>query len=147
VRLERTKEGFRERVKVLLDTFLRDIGVMQEEFTKAAPYSHEGTTLAAARATIDRWRANVAAAQTKVGRLIQHAFLHVFVRALLDNCTYITLGWQACQKTCLLCITRVTDGCGLVSLHCCWLLAGSGDQVRHGHLCHPSAALQGAHLH
>jgi hypothetical protein len=67
VRLERTKEGFRERVKVLLDTFLRDIGVMQEEFTKAAPYSHEGTTLAAARATIDRWRATVAAAQTKVG--------------------------------------------------------------------------------
>jgi dynein heavy chain len=68
-RLDRTKESFRERVKGMLETFMREITTMQEEFTRTAPYSHEGITTHLAQGYISNWRQATSAARTKVGLL------------------------------------------------------------------------------
>jgi len=52
-KLERHKDNFREKVKSLLDTFLKDVGYAAEEFSNTAPYSHENTSTLKAFATIE----------------------------------------------------------------------------------------------
>jgi hypothetical protein len=65
VRLERSKDSFRDKVKTMLEAFLREIATMQEEFVRASP-TNEGTSSRAALAFIAKWKAAVAAARQKV---------------------------------------------------------------------------------
>ncbi len=70
-RLDRSKESFRERVKGMLDAFLRDIATMYEEFVKGAPYGPEavgvGGSAAAAMRMVAAGKRQAAAARAKVG--------------------------------------------------------------------------------
>jgi dynein heavy chain len=66
VRLERSKDSFRDKVKTMLEAFLREIATMQEEFVRASPTNNEGTSSRAALAFIAKWKAAVAAARQKV---------------------------------------------------------------------------------
>ncbi len=65
-RLERSKDEFKERVKGMLEAFLRELAGMQEDFARGAPYSHEHTTCHDALAFVTKWRTTLTAARTKV---------------------------------------------------------------------------------
>lgn len=67
VRLEHSKDAFRDKVKAMLEAFLREIATMQEDYARLAPTNHEGTTSRAALAFVSKWKAAVAAARSKVG--------------------------------------------------------------------------------
>lgn len=67
VRLEHSKDAFRDKVKAMLEAFLREITTMQEDFARLSPTNHEGTTSKAALAFVSRWNASVASARSKVG--------------------------------------------------------------------------------
>ncbi|WIA33430.1 hypothetical protein OEZ86_006562 [Tetradesmus obliquus] len=69
VRLERSKDSFRDKVKSMLEAFLREIATMQEEFVRASPTNNEGTSSRAALAFISRWKAAVAAARQKAAEI------------------------------------------------------------------------------
>ena len=43
-KLEKFKDGFREKVKTMLDSFLKEVTVASEDFFKAAPYSFDRVT-------------------------------------------------------------------------------------------------------
>lgn len=86
VRLDRTKESFREKVKGMLDGFLREIAAMYEEFTQLAPYSHEGITTKMALAFINQGKSQVTNARYKVRHLSLPAWL---LEAGRTACQYI----------------------------------------------------------
>ncbi|WIA13292.1 hypothetical protein OEZ85_006876 [Tetradesmus obliquus] len=69
VRLERSKDSFRDKVKSMLEAFLREIATMQEEFVRVSPTNNEGTSSRAALAFISKWKAAVAAARQKAAEI------------------------------------------------------------------------------
>lgn len=66
VRLERSKDSFKDKVKGMLEAFLRETATMQEEFSKMSPTSHENTSSRAALGFIAKWKAVLATARQKV---------------------------------------------------------------------------------
>lgn len=65
-RLERSKDVFREKVKSMLEAFLRELATMQEEFTRLQPTSKDGVSSTTAQAFIARWKGMVDGARQKV---------------------------------------------------------------------------------
>lgn len=66
-RLERTKDVFREKVKAMLEAFLRELATMQEDFTRLQPTTKDGVSSSTALAFIAKWKGMVDAARQKVG--------------------------------------------------------------------------------
>jgi dynein heavy chain len=66
-RLERTKDVFREKVKAMLEAFLRELATMQEDFTRLQPTTKDGVSSTTALAFIAKWKGMVDAARQKVG--------------------------------------------------------------------------------
>ena len=67
----------REKVKTMLDSFLKEVAVFAEEFFAGAPYSHEGKTSEVALAYVEASKAGLAefrrkAAELKAGMDIFH---------------------------------------------------------------------------
>eukprot|EP00798_Chlamydomonas_sp_ICE-L_P021926 gene21926-28972_t len=58
-KLDKYKENFREKVKSLLDSFLKDISVMGEEFFANAPYTHEKVTYVEALEYVEQYKQGV----------------------------------------------------------------------------------------
>lgn len=67
-RLERSKDVFKEKVKSMLEAFLRELASMQEDFVRMQPTSKDGVSSTTALAFVAKWQAAVASARTKVGR-------------------------------------------------------------------------------
>jgi dynein heavy chain len=66
VRLERSKDVFREKVKGMLETFLRELATMQEDFSRLQPTTKDGVSSTTALAFIAKWKGTVQAAHQKV---------------------------------------------------------------------------------
>lgn len=66
VRLERSKDMFREKVKAMLEAFLREVAVMQEDFTRLQPNTKDGVSSTTALAFIAKWKGAVSTAHQKV---------------------------------------------------------------------------------
>jgi hypothetical protein len=84
-RLERSKDVFRDKVKALLEAFLRDIAVMQEEVDHGAPTSREKFATKTALAFVAKWKASLVAARAKVGGGILYAKPVVLVSQLCKS--------------------------------------------------------------
>lgn len=65
-RLERSKDVFREKVKSMLEAFLRELATMQEDFVHLQPTSKDGVSSTTALAFIAKWKGSVEAARNKV---------------------------------------------------------------------------------
>lgn len=57
---------FREKVKSMLESFLRELATMQEDFVHLQPTSKDGVSSTTALAFIAKWKGNVEAARHKV---------------------------------------------------------------------------------
>lgn len=66
VRSEHSKNAFREKVKAMLEGFMRDISTMHEDFTRLMPVQPDGVTSSAALAFAAHWKAMTATARSKV---------------------------------------------------------------------------------
>jgi hypothetical protein len=60
---------FREKVKSMLEAFLRELATMQEDFTRLQPTTKDGVSSTTALAFISKWKGLVDAARQKVSRL------------------------------------------------------------------------------
>lgn len=67
-RLERSKDMFREKVKSMLEAFLRELVTMQEDFTRLQPTTKDGVSSTTALAFIAKWKGMVDAARQKVSK-------------------------------------------------------------------------------
>lgn len=57
---------FREKVKGMLETFLRELATMQEDFSRLQPTTKDGVSSTTALAFIAKWKGTVQAAHQKV---------------------------------------------------------------------------------
>lgn len=58
---------FREKVKAMLEAFLRELATMQEDFARLQPTSKDGVSSTTGLAFIAKWKAMLEAARHKVG--------------------------------------------------------------------------------
>jgi dynein heavy chain len=65
-RLERSKDMFREKVKSMLEAFLRELATMQEDFVHGQPTTKDGVSSTTALGFIAKWKGSVEAARHKV---------------------------------------------------------------------------------
>lgn len=57
---------FREKVKGMLETFLRELATMQEDFSRLQPTTKDGVSSTTALAFIAKWKGTVQTAHQKV---------------------------------------------------------------------------------
>ncbi|KAG1668463.1 hypothetical protein FOA52_005236 [Chlamydomonas sp. UWO 241] len=68
-KLEKYKDSFRDRVKGLLESFLKEVAQVVEDFTAAAPFSNEGIATSDALASIAASQALLADCKKRAGEL------------------------------------------------------------------------------
>jgi hypothetical protein len=84
-KLDKSKESFREKVKHMVDTFVKEVAQLGDEFTKSAPFSHDKITTRSAMQYIAAWKDQAAAARQKVR--LHHASLSHSWGLYLPHCT------------------------------------------------------------
>lgn len=69
-RLDRSKDMFREKVKSMLEAFLRELATLQEDFTRLQPTTKDGVSSTTALAFVAKRKGLVGSARQKVSRLL-----------------------------------------------------------------------------